>query len=112
MPIANCFVAKRRYQDAKGSQPLVDLWALESGKTSEHMTVNIIACTEQQCVAYEVMANLFLPSLWSKRDVNLLQTGLAKALAQYFNVTANGVHVITYMVDSGLVVENGALVEW
>ena len=60
----------------------------------------------------EVMASPFLPSLWSKQDVNSLQTVLAKALVEYFYVTAKGVHVITSIVDSGMVVENGAFVEW
>lgn len=112
MPIANCLVTKKSYHEAKSSETLIELWATESGKSSEHMTVNIIENSEQQGNAYDIMANLYLPSLWSKRDVDLLQIGLAKTLAEYFNVGVNRVHVITHIVVSGMVVENGELVEW
>ncbi len=48
MPIANCLVTKKRYQEAKSSDSLIELWASESGKSSKHMTVNIIKSSEQQ----------------------------------------------------------------
>ncbi len=112
MPIANCLVAKKRYHAGKSSESLVELWATKSGMSSEHMTINIIESKGQQGNAYDVMANLYLPSVWSKRDVDFLQIGLAKTLAEYFNVGVNRVHVMTHIVVSGMVVENGELVEW
>ena len=76
------------------------------------MTVNIVLSTEQFGNPYDIMANLYLPSLWSKQDVALLQTGLAKALASYFEAPLNSVFVMTSILDSGQVVENGEQVVW
>ncbi len=112
MPIANCVVKRRNFQEAMRSENLIELWATASGKSSEHMTVNIIESSNQQGNIYDIMATLYLPSLWSKRDVDSLQIGLAKALAEYFNVGIKRVHIITHIVVSGMVVENGELVEW
>ena len=109
MPIANCIVTP----DCTESQgDLLELWSKESGKSVEHMTINIITRSQQLGNGYAVMANLILPSVWSNSDVSLLQVGLAKALATYFNLSLNHVHVVTQIVDSGLVVENGAEIQW
>jgi hypothetical protein len=112
MPIANCLVKKGCYQKVSSSDSLIDLWAAESGLSSQQMTVNITQSSEQRGNAYNIMAVLYLPSLWSKQDINLLQTGLAYALTRYFNVDINTVHVITHILQSGMVVEHGEIVEW
>lgn len=109
MPIANCIVTSDCRQ-SPGS--LVELWASESGKSAEHMTVNIVTSDRQYGNQYPVMANLLLPSIWSNSDISRLQTGLAKALAKSFNVALNQVHIITNIVDSGLVVEDGQEIKW
>ncbi len=112
MPVANCLVQKGCYQKVRSSESLIELWAAESGLSSEHMTVNITQCLEQRGNAYNIMAVLYLPSMWSKQDINLLQTGLAYALTRYFNIDINTVHVMTHIVESGMVVEKGEIVEW
>ncbi len=112
MPIANCFVTRSAFQKASSPKNLISLWANESGKSADQMTINIIEIAEQLGRAYAVVANLYLPSLWSKQDLDLLQTGLAKALTNYFNIGINDVHIITHTVESGTVVENGVIVEW
>lgn len=112
MPIANCIVTKTCCNQSGTSENLVTLWSEESGKSDEHMTVNIIECLEQSGSKYEVMATLLLPSLWSGQDIDVLQIGLAKALAKHFDISLGAVHVTTHMVQSGLVVEHGELVTW
>lgn len=112
MPIANCMVISNCYERALHSSDLVALWATESGKSPEHMTINILKCAEQRGNSYDVMANLLLPSLWENKDVHSLQVGLAKALAKYFKVAISDVHVTTNILSSGMVVENGEVVEW
>jgi hypothetical protein len=112
MPVANCLVQKGCYQKVSNSESLIELWAAESGLSSDHMTVNLSACSEQRGNAYNIMAILYLPSKWSKQDINLLQTGLAYALTRYFNVDINTVHVMTQIVESGMVVEKGEIVTW
>ena len=102
MPIANCIVTSGCQH---GSSKLIELWASESGQSSENMTINLITSTRQFGNRYSVMATLWLPSIWSTSEASSLQIGLAKALAEYFNLVPDEVHVITQLFDSGMVVE-------
>ncbi len=109
MPIANCVVT----QSCKlGSADLIEVWSRESGISSEHMTLNIISCEQQFGNAYAVMASLYLPSMWPSNKISAIQTGLAQALAECFELPLSDVHVITNIVSSGLVVERGQEVSW
>ena len=76
------------------------------------MTVNIISIDQQFGSEYAVMANLQLPSVWSSEQVYAIQLGLAQALTCYFSVAVNDVHVVTNVIDSGMVVENGEQAVW
>jgi hypothetical protein len=111
MPIVNCFVG----EDVLGGadlEELVPLWAEESGVGAEQMTINVVSPSIQVGAGYQVMAFLFLPSLWSSEDVRRLQLGLASALRRAFAVPAAEVHVLTSIVESGHVVEDGEIVDW
>lgn len=110
MPIAHCIVTPEC--QPTGSEDLVALWAAEAQQSPEHMTINIITSTQQHGAAYSVMAQLFLPSLWSRTHISVLQTGLARALARYFRITTEHVHVITHIIPSGYVVEKGEEMIW
>jgi len=109
LPIANCIVTQKCHP---GEHSIIDLWANESGQSQDFMTVNIVTGSEQFGNRYGVMATLFLPSLWSGTAISQLQLGLAKALAKKFNLSLNDVHVITSIVESGLVVESGKEEKW
>ena len=109
MPIANCIISS---DCIEGSGNLVELWSSESDISSEHMTINIIASSKQIGNKYRVMANLYLPSMWSDQNITELQVGLARALAQYFTLALSEVHVVTSIVKSGLVVESGENSTW
>jgi len=109
MPIVNCVVNSNC---PVGNGDLIKMWAAESGQSSEHMTINIIKSIQQFGQEYTVMANLQLPSLWSDKDISQIQVGLANALAKYFDLNLNQVHIISNIVDSGLVVENGKELNW
>jgi len=112
MPIANCFITSKCQSSPDHSESLIDVWAQESKVSPEHMTVNIIASNEQHGNEYNVMANLILPSMWSRNDISLLQIGLANALSRHFNVPLQSVHVTTNIVNSGMVVEAGKEIKW
>ena len=111
MPIANCFV-----RDDVPTGPEIErlprIWAEESGISAEHMTINVVAGTRQIGAAYGITALLYLPSLWSSAHARRLQVGLAKALGRGFSLDGSEVQVITSIVDSGHVVENGETQEW
>lgn len=112
MPIANCFVNENYKEHVEDDSDLIALWANVSHKSPEHMTVNIIYTNEQHGNTYAVMAHLLLPTVWSVEDISLLQTGLAKALACFFQAPINEIHIITTHVESGRVVEQGKEVIW
>ncbi len=112
MPVANCIITPACQERSASSGNLIELWANESNKSSEHMTINIVVSSEQLGNKYSVMANLQLPTMWSSGDVSLLQTGLARALEQYYQLASGDVHVITSLVSSGRVVENGKEIHW
>ncbi len=109
MPVANCIVSP---DCVPGTADLAELWAEESGCSAEHMTINIITGNQQFGRQYSVMANLYLPSLWSSEAMSALQTGLAGALSVYFTLSAEEILVITQIIDSGNVVENTKEVDW
>lgn len=109
MPIANCIVTS---DCVAGTSELIELWARESGQSSEHMTVNISISNRQLGNNYRVMASLFIPSMWSSESISLLQIGLAKALAKHFELALSDVHVISNVVNSGSVVESGQEIQW
>jgi hypothetical protein len=111
VPIVNCFV-----RDDLPPDPDIDtltaLWSDESGIGSEHMTINVIAGTRQAGAPYRVMAFLYLPTLWSFEQVRQLQVGLARALTRGFAVASSEVQVISSVVHSGHVVEDGETQDW
>ncbi|MCP5206199.1 MAG: hypothetical protein H7A01_03260 [Hahellaceae bacterium] len=109
MPIANCIITEGC---PEGIGNIVELWAKESGVSSEHMTINFVTSSGQFGHKYKVMASLALPSVWSAQDVSLLQISLAKSLASYFLIDVSEVHVITTVVSSGLVIESGQEITW
>lgn len=109
MPIANCIITS---DCIEGSGNLIELWSDESSISSEHMTINAITSSKQLGNKYKVMVNLLLPSMWSVADISELQSGLARALAQYYTLGLSDVHVVTTIVSSGLVVESGEKITW
>ena len=112
MPIANCIITSKCRSSLDLSESLITIWSNESKISSEHMTVNVIESNAQYGNEYAVMANLLLPSMWSCNAISSLQIGLANALAQYFDVTLNSVHVTTSIINSGMVVEDGKEIKW
>lgn len=112
MPIANCIVTDKYRNTNDKSLDLVTLWANESFKPAEHMTINIISCNEQYGNQYGVMANLQIPTIWSSNDISLLQLGLVKALSIYFKAPMNDIHVVTTLISSGMVIEDGEVITW
>jgi hypothetical protein len=111
VPIANCFVRGDLPADADVEE-LIALWSEESDVGPEEMTINLIAGARQGGASYRLMALLFLPSLWSPDAVHRLQRGLGAALSRGLGLPLADVHVITSIVDSGHVFENGETQEW
>ena len=109
MPIVNCFLAPDA--EEPDAQAIVAAWSQRSGIAADEMTVNVVRA-QQGGKGYEVMAWLYLPSLWPEEDVAALGEGLAVALADVVHVRPSEVQVVTSIVTSGLVVEAGETLRW
>lgn len=113
MPIATVLVrSDREPLDDKSLARLVPAWASHAGQPATHMTVNLVDRVVQAGAGFALMAWLDLPDLWPGEAVEALQTGLAYALADVFQADIGEVQVITRLVASGHVVEDGAIVRW
>jgi hypothetical protein len=109
VPIANCLVAS--VPDELDTSQLVAAWSNRSGVDPDEMTINLLEA-RQAGKPYAVMAWLYLPSIWSGDAVAALSEGLAAALADAFALDPSAVQVVTSIVASGLVVEDGEAVYW
>ncbi|WP_230556737.1 hypothetical protein [Teredinibacter turnerae] len=109
MPVAHCIVA-----ETCQFEPIspVDLWAREAKQSPDEMTVTVVRRCQYFGKPHGVIANLYLPTAWSKNKASVLQVGLARALAQYCKTSLQDVLVNTRMVESGCVVEAGEEVFW
>jgi len=94
------------------SEKLVEEWAGYADVSAGLMTVNIVHSDIQLGKAYEVMAVLHLPAVWSRAKVSRIQQGLSQSLASHLDLDEKEIHIVTHIVESGLVVENGAEVHW
>jgi hypothetical protein len=112
MPIANCYILSSLDTISVDESELISLWASKSNISSDEMTVNLIEVNKQVGKKYSVVAQLLLPSMWSRPKVSSLQTSLANAFSQCYKVPLEQVIVTTNIVESGLVVESGREVNW
>ncbi len=112
MPIAHCILGPDIKLDTSPVSLIVERWADYAGISGEHMTLTLTQSDAQFGLCYRLMATLYLPSLWSSEDVGILQLALARSLADCFDCSPASVHVITTIIQSGFVVEDGEIVKW
>ncbi|MGF1694355.1 hypothetical protein L4C54_01630 [Vibrio lamellibrachiae] len=112
MPIANCFYAPSLDLQISQSSSIIDQWANYSEQDASLMTVNFIQTERQHGNAYFVIAELSLPSQWPQTSISKVQLGLAKALTETLSIETHQVLVMTTLIESGLIVENGQEINW
>lgn len=109
MPIAHCYTSL----DISGKEEaLIENWQRYSGKESDEMTINVMSVQTQAGKSYAMMVQLFLPDLWTQQAIQELQEGLVKAFMQTLSLNQSDVHIITHLVSSGRVCEDGRTLEW
>ena len=111
IPIAHCTISSDLVSKAETDE-VIERWGSLSEQPTTDMTINFILAEQQEGRPYQIIANLFLPSVWSEKSVSALQLGLAKALSESFSVEPKNVLVMTTILSSGFVVENGREVTW
>ncbi|MCM5506982.1 MULTISPECIES: hypothetical protein [Vibrio] len=111
MPIAHCTISPDLVFKVETGE-VMERWGSLSEQPTTDMTINFVRANRQEGRPYLIIANLFLPSVWSEKSVSALQLGLAKALSESFSVESQNVLVMTTILSSGFVVENGREVTW
>ncbi len=109
MPIANCVILELEAINLDG---IIEQWASYAGISASEMTLNFVEGGYQKGKHYKVMATLYLPSIWSQPQLDAIQTGLSKALSISFSCRERDIHIITMIIESGHVVENGEIQRW
>jgi hypothetical protein len=110
MPIATCFAAKT--VAAEKIEEIVTEWAGISGTAKKDICITLVPYHLQGGQQYDMLVNLYLPTLWSKTDVKKIQLGLLKTLCKHLELAEEKVFIMTSLIASGHVVENGAIVSW
>ena len=111
MPIANCYIQNKHISRDK-LEELAGKWAEELHIDVKDICLNVLTDFIQVGKQYEVMVNLFLPSIWSRHDVKTIQKTLLELLMSYFKIESSKVFLLTSIIQPGHVLENGEIVEW
>jgi hypothetical protein len=112
MPIANCFLTKKNdLLTAKGEE-IITVWAQAINVDPSDITMNWITNFHQFGRSYAILVNLYLPTLWSERDIHAIQRSLQKTLTQLLAIEETEIFILTSLIQSGHVVENGNAVLW
>lgn len=111
MPIANCYTNKITVSE-KQLEALTNEWAQILRIDLKDICLTFIDTSYQAGQHYKIMVNLFLPSLWSKAGVKNIQLTLLRQLINHLNLHENDIFIITSIIESCHVVENGEVVEW
>ena len=111
MPIANCFIKDKKVTQQE-LQQLAKKWASVVEVDVKDICLTFIPDCIQAGQQYKVLINLYLPSLWSENQVNHIQKSLLRILCEFLKVEASEVFIMTSIILSGHVIENGEVVKW
>ncbi len=111
MPIANCFVSGIEVSAESGNQ-IARAWAAKINTNISDITLSFIPVSFQAGQTYAVMIQLYLPDFWSGEETKGVQLELLNAVCAALMIQASHVFIVTHMVTSGHVVENGKIVTW
>lgn len=111
MPIANCFIKNKQIKP-EDLQELIIKWSEEIQVDVKDICFTVVTDFLQAGQQYEILVNLYLPSLWSENDVTTIQKGLMRVLTTFFKLKPSEIFILTSIIQSGHVVENGEIVEW
>ena len=111
MPIANCYIKNKQVSQGE-LEELAGKWAEKLHIDIKDICLTILTDFTQVGQQYEVMINLFLPSLWAEEDVKTIQKTLLELLKSYLKIDPSEIFLITSIVQSGHVMENGKIAEW
>lgn len=110
MPVAVCYCKTLISTD--DLEKIVDDWAELTGVSREEVSITIVNDFIRAGKQYSVVANLFLPSLWKKNEVIMIEKGFLKLLSKYMQIKKEEVFIMTIILPSQHVIDNGDVVSW
>lgn len=111
MPIANCFIKRKDIPETL-LDTMVREWGMRIGVAEKDICLNFISGFVQAGRSYEVMVNLFLPNLWAEQDIRNIQQSLLDILSGSLHLKKEDIFIMTSVIASGHVVENGQIITW
>jgi hypothetical protein len=111
MPIATCFIKDKKITNQQWDA-LAGKWAHEIGVDLKDICLTVITDYKQSGQSYDALVQLSLPTLWSKEEVKKIQLVLLKLLTDLLNAPPGKIFILTSVIQSEHVVENGEIVKW
>lgn len=111
MPIATCFL-KNKKADKNTLDVIANEWSTAINVDVKDISITFVQDYYQAGQNYSALVYLYLPSLWSEKSINNIQTELINLLVKHLNISHDRILIITSIVQSGHVVENGGIVTW
>ncbi|MBC9796109.1 hypothetical protein [Sinomicrobium weinanense] len=111
MPILHCFVKQKDVPELL-LDSIVKEWGMRIGVADNDICINMVSGFVQAGKSYAILANLYLPALWSDQDVRNIQQSLLEVLSGNFHVREEDIFIMTSIIQSGHVVENGQIITW
>lgn len=110
MPIANCFVSKKL--KTSNHQRIIDELSNNLNINPNDITINFIYTDKQIGNQFELMIFLYLPSLWSKKDIEKIELSFTTVLSGILDISFENIFAITTIIESGNVVSNNRIEKW
>lgn len=111
MPIATCFIKNNKISKQQWDTLSAE-WAQRIGVDVKDICLTMVTGFIQSGQTYEALVQLSLPSLWAKEDIKTIQMELLSLLSELLKVSSDQIFILTTIIQSGHVVENGKVVKW
>lgn len=111
MPIAY-FYSSNIFPNQEQLDSIVIKWAEEIGVNLNNISISLIETKIQAGNKYKIMVNLYLPSLWGNKDIEYIQLTLAQLITTHLSLLPEDLFIMTSIIQSSNVIENGKVVKW
>lgn len=111
MPIANCYINGIKVS-IKQVETLTKAWADTIKVALKDICLSFMEVSWQTGQNYKVMVHLFLPTLWGESGIEKVQLSLDKLLKKHLKLGTGDVFIMTSIIQSGNVTENGQIGRW
>lgn len=110
MPVAVCY--SKTVISTNDLEKVVDEWSELAGVAREDVSITMVNDFIRAGKDYTVVVNLFLPSLWKKNEVIIIEKGFLELLSKYMKIKKEEIFIMTLIIQSQHVIDNGDVVSW